>query len=268
MKNLKKLIALVVCIAMMVPTVAFAATPSPSKQMSNATVTATNKLYYTGSAQSVKLKVTAKNASGKTITLVEGKDYKIIAGAKLTNAGTYSVTVQGIGKYSGKKTIKYTVASKSVAPSNVSASASTKTYTGKKQATAITVKYGKTTLKKNVDYTVKGITAATNAGTYKITITGKGNFKGTKTITYTVKKASQSAVKVVAGNSSKRIYVSGVKGKAKVSYTTSNGRVKVSNGKVTVGKGVKKGTKVRVTVTVAATKNYNSYKKTVIYTVK
>lgn len=267
MKNLKKLIALVVCIAMMVPTVAFAATPSPSKQMSNATVTATNKLYYTGSAQSVKLKVTAKNASGKTITLVEGRDYKVIAGSKLTNAGTYSVTVQGIGKYSGKKTIKYTVASKSVAPKNVAASTTTKTYTGKKQATAITVKYGKKVLKNGVDYTVKGITAATNAGTYKITITGKGNFKGTKTITYTVKKAAQK-VHVVAGKTSNRVYVSGVKGKAKVSYTTSNGRVKVSNGKVIVGKGVKKGTKVKVTVTVAATHNYKSYKKTVTYVVK
>lgn len=265
MKRLKKLLAIVLCIAMMVPATAFAATKSPEKVdlSKNATVKTASTLYYNGATQKAKFVV---KVNGKT--LVAGKDYDLKGYYYVKNAGVYKVTVTGKGNYKGTKTYTYRVAAKSVAPSNVSASATTKTYTGKKQATAITVKYGKTTLKKNVDYTVKGITAATNAGTYKITITGKGNFKGTKTITYTVKKAAQSSVKVVAGNSSKRIYVSGVKGKAKVSYTTSNGRVKVSNGKVTVGKGVKKGTKVRVTVTVAATHNYKSYKKTVIYTVK
>lgn len=264
MKRLKKLLAIVLCIAMMVPATAFAATNSPEKVdlSKKATVTTASTLYYNGATQKAKFVV---KVNGKT--LVAGKDYDLKGYYYVKNAGVYKVTVTGKGNYKGTKTYTYRVAAKSVAPSNVSASATTKTYTGKKQATAITVKYGKTTLKKNVDYTVKGITAATNAGTYKITITGKGNFKGTKTITYTVKKAAQK-VRVVAGNTSKRVYVSGVKGKAKVSYTTNNGRVKVSNGKVIVGKGVKKGTKVRVTVTVAATHNYKSYKKTVTYVVK
>ncbi len=38
--------------------------------------------------------------------------------------------------------------------------------------------------------------------------------------------------------------------------------------KITVGKGVKKGTKVRITVKVAATKNYKAYSKSIIYKVK
>ena len=265
MKKLKKLLAIVLCIAMMVPaTVLAAPQSSPAKVdlSKKATVTTASTLYYTGSTQKAKFVV---KVNGKT--LVAEQDYVVKGYYYVKNAGVYKVTVTGKGKYTGTKSYTYRVASKSVAPSNVAASASSKTYTGKKQATAITVKYGKTVLKKNVDYTVKGITAATNAGTYKITITGKGNFKGTKTITYTVKKAAQK-VRVVAGKTSKRVYVSGVKGKAKVSYTTNNGRVKVSNGKVIVGKGVKKGTKVRVTVTVAATHNYKSYKKTVTYVVK
>ena len=45
-------------------------------------------------------------------------------------------------------------------------------------------------------------------------------------------------------------------------------KVKVKNGKITVGKGVKKGTKVRITVKVAATKNYKAYSKSIIYKVK
>lgn len=265
MKKLKKLLAIVLCIAMMVPATVLAAPQSSPEKVDlskKATVSTASKLYYTGSTQKAKFVV---KVNGKT--LVAGQDYVVKGYYYVKDAGVYKVIVTGKGDYKGTKTYTYRVAAKSVAPRNVAASTTTKTYTGKKQATTITVKYGKKVLKKNVDYTVKGITAATNAGTYKITITGKGNFKGTKTITYTVKKAAQK-VRVVAGKTSKRVYVSGVKGKAKVSYTTNNGRVKVSNGKVIVGKGVKKGTKVRVTVTVSATHNYKSYKKTVTYVVK
>lgn len=64
------------------------------------------------------------------------------------------------------------------------------------------------------------------------------------------------------------ITVSGVKAKAKVTYKSANKKVKVKNGKITVGKGVKKGTKVRITVKVAATKNYKAYSKSIIYKVK
>lgn len=267
-KNLKKLLAIVVCIAMMVPTMAFAATPSvKTTQIAGATA---KSVYYTGKTQTVKLNVTAKGANGKTVTLVEGKDYKVVKGStKALKAGKYQVTVEGIGKYAGKKTVTYTVAAKDLAPKNVSATASTKTYNGKKQATTLTLKYNGKVLKNGVDYkVVKGYTKATNAGKYKITIAGKGNFRGTKTVYYTVKMASQKSVKVTTNSSKKKVVVTGVKGKAKVSYSTNNSKVTVSKGVVKVAKGVKKGTKVQVTVKVAATKNYHSTKKVVTYVVK
>ena len=42
----------------------------------------------------------------------------------------------------------------------------------------------------------------------------------------------------------------------------------VSGGKISIAKGVKSGTKVKITVKVGATKNFNAYKKTITYVVK
>ncbi len=71
-----------------------------------------------------------------------------------------------------------------------------KTYTGKTLTPDITIKEGDKTLTKNTDYTVtyknsKGsvVTSPTNAGKYSIVITGKGNYTGTITETFTINRA-------------------------------------------------------------------------------
>ena len=101
MKNLKKLLAIVVCIAMMVPTVAFAATSSPAKvDVKSATA---KSLTYNAKSQTTTIVV-----NGKTLTL--NKDFKVVSGSlKATKAGTYTVKIKGIGNYSGDTTVKYTV---------------------------------------------------------------------------------------------------------------------------------------------------------------
>ena len=100
-KNLKKLLAIVVCIAMMVPTVAFAATSSPAKvDVKSATA---KSLTYNAKSQTTTIVV-----NGKTLTL--NKDFKVVSGSlKATKAGTYTVKIKGIGNYSGDTTVKYTV---------------------------------------------------------------------------------------------------------------------------------------------------------------
>lgn len=256
MKNLKKLLAIVVCIAMMVPTVAFAATSSPAKvDVKSATA---KSLTYNAKSQTTTIVV-----NGKTLTL--NKDFTVVSGnLKATKAGTYTVKIKGIGNYSGETTVKYTVN----AQQSYKATAATKTYNAKNQTTKVTVKYGNTVLKRGTDYKITGVTKAKNAGKYKITVKGINNYKGTKTIYYTINKAAQKSVKVSVNASKKKVTVSGVKAKAKVTYKSGNKKVTVKNGKITVGKGVKKGTKVRITVKVAATKNYKAYSKSIIYKVK
>lgn len=331
MKNLKKLLAVIMCVVMLVPTVAFAK-PSPAKVDFSKTAKVTSTaITYTGKAQKAKIVV---KVNGKT--LVAGTDYEITGKINPTNAGTYKVTIKGIGKYSGTKTYTYKVSAKKVAPkataaskivsskaqrvlptvkvgnkvlkygkdytvsgnvkksvgkytmvikgkgnysftkkvtyriqynaAKVSAKAASKTYTGKAQTTKVTVKNGKKVLKKGVDYKISGTVKATKAGKYTVKITGIGNYKGTKTITYTINKAAQKNVKVAINK--KTVKVTGVKGKAKISYSTNNGKVSVVNGRIIVKKGVKKGTKVRITVKVASSTNYKATSKPVIYTVR
>ena len=61
-------------------------------------------------------------------------------------------------------------------------------YNGAEQSPSITVKSGNKTLEKDVDYTVTGDTRETSIGEYSITITGKGNYKGTVTKTWKITK--------------------------------------------------------------------------------
>ena len=104
MKNLKKLLAIVVCIAMMVPTVAFAATSSPTKV--NVKSATAKSLTYNAKSQTTTIVV-----NGKTLTL--NKDFKVVSGSlKATKAGTYTVKIKGIGNYSGDTTVKYSRATR------------------------------------------------------------------------------------------------------------------------------------------------------------
>lgn len=61
----------------------------------------------------------------------------------------------------------------------------TQYYTGKKLKPAITVKDGSRTLRQGSDYTIS-YTANTNPGTAHATITGKGSYKGTKRVEFTI----------------------------------------------------------------------------------
>ena len=103
MKNLKKLIAIIMVIALMIPCTAMAATESVTSQeltKKNTTITCST-LTYTGKKQTPKtIKVQYKTKSGKKVTLKAGTDYtvKVTSGK---NAGTYSVKITGKGKYAG-----------------------------------------------------------------------------------------------------------------------------------------------------------------------
>ena len=108
MKRLTKLLTVV--IAVMVLTLSAAtvfAAPSPGKvKISSATAA---KVTYNGKQQSAKLTVTA-TVNGKKVTLKKGVDYKIVsAPAKCVNAGKYTITVQGIGKYTGTQKVTYVI---------------------------------------------------------------------------------------------------------------------------------------------------------------
>ena len=131
------------------------------------------------------------------MTLVEGVDYTVSCTDNIS-AGKAHIVITGIGNYCGSISTYYMIAAKAVSGVSVSSVADQK-YTGSAISPAVTVKDGTKTLTKDTDYTVS-YANNTNAGTATITITGKGNYTGTKTATFKItgKNASGLTVSAIA----------------------------------------------------------------------
>ena len=154
----------------------------------DATVESVADQTYTGDAIEPALAV---KLSGTTLEL--GTDYSV-SYANNTNVGTATVTLTGMGKYTGIKEVSFKIVAASVKSANVSG-ISNKTYSGKAQTQAPTVKLGSATLKSGTDYTLS-YKNNTNAGTATITITGKGNYTGTKEVSFKIAAASVKSADV------------------------------------------------------------------------
>ena len=88
----------------------------------------------------------------------------------------------------------------SISKASVTLSTSTYAYNGKAKTPSVTVKIGGKTLKKDTDYTVS-YSNNIKVGTAKVTITGKGNYTGTISKTYSIKNDFKKAT--VSGISTK-----------------------------------------------------------------
>ena len=238
------------------------------------------KFDYNGKVQ----KPTVKSVVLDGKTLVEGADYKVTwqnMGSR--NAGTYDVTITGTGMYSGTVKTKYTINQKEITPS-ITLSKTSFSVTGKVQKPTVTVKDGKTKLGAS-SYTVKYSNKnSKKAGTYKVTVTLKGNYSGKKTVSYKIvkaknplkvkaKKATVSFAKLKKKNQT--LKVSQViktlkKGKGTMVYAKAKGNAKISinkkTGKITIKKGLKKGT-YTVWIKVKAKGNAN-YKASEVFKIK
>lgn len=134
--------------------------------------------------------------NGET-TLVEGTDYFITykntdgtdSDGKFINAGSYVVTVTGIGDYYGTIEKTFTILPKEFT-FDTSLDSDSASYDGTSKTPSLTVKDGEIVLTENVDYTVSytyGENLETKdfsnaefieAGNYKLVITGIGNYAG------------------------------------------------------------------------------------------
>lgn len=123
-------------------------------------------------------------------TLTQGTDYTV-SYANNVNAGTATITVTGIGRYSGTQTANFVIEPKSVQSLETSDIAD-RTYTGDAYTPDITVSDGSKVLTKGVDYTVT-YTNNTEPGVATVVIKGaNSNYAGTKIISF---KISAVAVK-------------------------------------------------------------------------
>ncbi len=114
----------------------------------------------------------------KKITLTEGLDYQVEYQNNV-NAGTGTVLVKGSGNYKGTLTTTFTISQKSVKQLKILTGSMT---TGSKSEPPVYVYDGATLLKNGTDYTLTYDASLTAKATKsaKITITGLGNYKDSK----------------------------------------------------------------------------------------
>ncbi|MCR5543161.1 MAG: hypothetical protein K6F55_03355 [Eubacterium sp.] len=175
----------------------------------------------------------------------------------------------------------------SIADATVSAIAY-QTYTGKAITPAFTVKLGTTDLKQGTDFDVAWANNI-DAGTATATITGKGSFTGSKKVTFNIKKVAntlkvsekKSKVKFANVKKTKQFVKKSIKvvnkGQGKLTYKKVKVNKKKFNkyfkvnkktGKITIKKGLKKGTYiVTISVTAAGDKNHNKVTKKAVATI-
>ena len=210
-----------------------------------AKVTVTGKGNYTGTItktftinkakiDSATVTVAAQTYTGKALTpaptvkigsttLKKGTDYSVTY-SKNTNKGTATVKITGKGNYSGTITKNFTIKAKSIAKLSAALSTTSYAYNGKARTPSVTLKDGKTTLKKGTDYTV---TYSSNKaiGTAKVTIKGKGNYTGTITKNFkivpktsTIKTATSPKTKQIKATWAKDTTATGYQ----IQYSTSS----------------------------------------------
>ena len=148
---------------------------------------------YTGEEKQPK--VTVKNPEG--VILKQGTDYRVVYTNNI-NVGTATVSVTGLEDYCGTVTKEFKITAVKAADVTAKLSFAKATYNGKQKTPTVTVtdSYGKK-LVKDTDYTIafanptrKGV------GRYKVTVTLKNNYSGTKTLWFTIVPNATSTVKV------------------------------------------------------------------------
>ncbi|MBO6140875.1 MAG: cellulase family glycosylhydrolase [Ruminococcus sp.] len=150
---------------------------------------------FTGS----EIKPAVKVVSGGR-TLVQGTDYTVSYQDNV-NIGTGRVTVNGIGNCEGNLQTTFSITQGNITASNLTLAKTSYAFTGAAVKPAVTVKFGSKTLVKDTDYSV-AYSSNTKAGTGKVTVTGKGSYKGTASKTFTITKKSLSSLKPTAAAAS------------------------------------------------------------------
>ena len=202
---------------------------------------------YTYNGYIRKPTVTVKDAAGNV--LKKDTDYTVTYSTGRKNVGTYNVIVKMKGNYTGTKTLSFKIKPIDISKCTVKLSATSVTYNGKVRTPAVTITNPNgVKLTKDTHYTVSYASGRKNVGTYKITVTMKGNYTGTKTLTFKINPINISTCKV----------------KLSATSLTYNGNVRTPTVTVTNANGVKLTKNTHYTVTYASgRKNVGTYKVTV-----
>ncbi|MCH5252360.1 MAG: hypothetical protein J1F22_05245 [Lachnospiraceae bacterium] len=163
--------------------------PVTKKALKKSMVSVAKKRAYTG--KSIKNNFTVKD---QKVKLRSGKDFDV-SYKNNKKIGKATITFTGTGNYKGKVRATYKIQKKSVKGVTCRFK-KIKRYTGKKRTAGLVLKNGSVKMKKNRDYTVvykKNV----EIGKASIVIRGKGNYKGKRTLHFTIVPRKPAIRKVV-----------------------------------------------------------------------
>lgn len=123
-------------------------------------------------------------------TLVKNVDYTV-SYYNNDKIGTATLYIYGKGNYTGSITKTFRIVGKDLSSLSATLSQTTYNYTGLEHKPAVIIYDGYKKLTSGTDYTV-AYKDNKNCGTATVTITGKGNYSGTKTLTFTIVGKDQS----------------------------------------------------------------------------
>ena len=130
----------------------------------------------------VEVEVSDIKATGSVTTVSEGKVTNTITFTKKTNYKDGNYTID-------KDEGKLSITAKAVTDKDMTVTAPADVlYSGKSQQQKPVVKDGEKVLKESQDYTLSYSKDTTNAGTVTVTVTGTGNYSGTKEVKYQITK--------------------------------------------------------------------------------
>ena len=154
--------------------------------LTGATIENIGNQTYTGEEITPNVTVT----KGST-TLVKDEDYEV-SYSNNTNVGTATVTITGIGNYTGEKQKTFTINPTSIEEATIG-NIDDQAYTGEEITPSITVTKGSTTLVKDTDYELE-YEDNIEPGAATVIITGIGNYTGEKQKTFVISSNIEDAV--------------------------------------------------------------------------
>ena len=162
---------------------------------------------YTYDGKEKKPSVTVKDSNGNT--LKNGTDYTVTYDSGRRNVGKYKVTVNFKGNYKGTKILYFSIKPQKIGTgkSTVKLSADSYTYNGKEKKPSVTVRDNNGRILKNgTDYTVS-YKNNKNVGTATATVAFKGNYSGTKNLSFTISPVKTTVSRLTAGKKSIKVNI-------------------------------------------------------------
>ena len=194
----------------------------------------------------VKLSATSLTYNGKVRTpivsivnpngakLTKDTHYTVTYASGRKNVGTYNVKVTMKGNYTGTKTLSFKIKPIDISKCTVKLSATSLTYNGEIRTPEVSVTNSYGTKLKTTNYTVTYASGRKNVGTYKVTVKMKGNYTGTKTLTFkilppktTISKLTAGAKKITVNLTKKTTQVTGYQLQYSTSKDFTNAKTKL-----------------------------------------